>query len=238
MKKKSVEYLRQKVIADYNQIALEWDKTRNFSWPEFDFMLDFLEPGMDFLDLGCGNGRLYGFALQQDLTYTGVDNSEELVKIAKKYCTEGRVMYGDVLALPFRDQEFDFVASVAVVHHLPGRQAHEQFMREVSRVLRPGGFFFLTTWNIFQPKYKKYIWQNRWRKIWRQSDLGWNDALIPFKSGRRKIERYVHGFTPREIESLAKRHFCLEKNWWVNKGQVTPNWEEAHNLCWMWRKPV
>lgn len=83
--------------------------------------------GALMLDLGCGDGRHRSIGQHAGYTYVGVD-----------YGAEGADMHADAHRLPFADDSFDFVLSVAVFEHLrwPSLAA-----LEVARVLRPGGVF-------------------------------------------------------------------------------------------------
>jgi len=57
---------------------------------------------------------------------------------------------GDNLALPFRDDCFDAVMSVAVVHHFATTDRRVAALRELARVLRIGGKLVITVWAMEQ----------------------------------------------------------------------------------------
>jgi len=231
MKKEMAKQIRGQVVEAYDAFAQDWDTTRQYAWPEFELVKSKLNKGMKVLDLGCGNGRLFGLCKEIEVDYTGVDNSAELVKLAQKNNPEGKFIVGDALDLPFGDSEFDLVISLAVVHHIPGKENREKFFSEIARVLKNNGEVFITTWNIFQPKYRKYIQENRLKKLTLRSDLGWNDAWIPF--GQEKVLRYVHGFTPNEMRKLLAKDFEIESEYFTQKKHQVKNWKEAFNLCYL-----
>ncbi|HTX38068.1 MAG TPA: methyltransferase domain-containing protein [Bryobacteraceae bacterium] len=83
------------------------------------------------LDVGSGEGRL------QDVVddYTGLDIS---ATARAKY--HKRFVQADARAMPFRDGEFDAVWTIWVLEHVPNP---EQALREIRRVLKPGGLLFL-----------------------------------------------------------------------------------------------
>jgi ubiquinone/menaquinone biosynthesis C-methylase UbiE len=49
------------------------------------------------------------------------------------------VQSGDITKLPFADASFDAVISMTVIHNIPSREARDQALRELVRVLKPGG---------------------------------------------------------------------------------------------------
>lgn len=91
------------------------------------------------LDLGCGTG---GWTRWLDRAWTrpvGVDISKGMLAAADPVHP---YVLTDVTSLPFRDGTFDFALSVTVLLHLP-HEAQTRAMREVERVLKPGGVFVI-----------------------------------------------------------------------------------------------
>lgn len=96
--------------------------------------------GLDVLDVGCGQGiDLMRFA-QAGATVTGLDLTPRHVELARLHLDAldlaGTVVEGDAERLPFPDASFDRVTSNGVLHHTPDFAAA---LREIRRVLRPGG---------------------------------------------------------------------------------------------------
>jgi SAM-dependent methyltransferase len=93
------------------------------------------------LDIGTGTGS--NLRLLRELGFThgeGLDASEEAVR----WCAEkgyGNVTQGDVCALPFGDATFDCVLATDVLEHVADDLAA---LREIHRVLEPGGHALLT----------------------------------------------------------------------------------------------
>ena len=96
------------------------------------------------LDAGTGPGTLAREIARRlpQLQVYGIDLSEDMIHLAREHAQserlEERVHFdvGDVAQLPYPDNSFDLVVSTASLHHW---HALEQPLRELFRVLRPGG---------------------------------------------------------------------------------------------------
>jgi len=153
------------------------------------------------LDLGCGNGRLIELFQDKEIEYFGVDNSEELIKIAKEKYPDKNFQTADALNLPFSGNFFDKVFSIAVLHQIPSKELRLQFLKEVKRVLKPGGQLILTVWVFHQPKELFLIFKATLLKILSLSRLDFGDFFEPWG---KKLQRYYHDFSKRELFNLAK----------------------------------
>jgi ubiquinone/menaquinone biosynthesis C-methylase UbiE len=98
--------------------------------------------GRDVLEVGCGTGLLLRRFAVTARTAIGVDLSPAMVAIARERGLDARV--GDALALPFADESFDLVVSFKVLPHVPSLL---RALREVARVLRPGGTAIIELYN-------------------------------------------------------------------------------------------
>ncbi|SFS77995.1 class I SAM-dependent methyltransferase [Marininema halotolerans] len=98
--------------------------------------------GAQMLDVGCGAGNEAIFLATQSYHVIGVDFSEEALKIAKERAHAVGVhvdlRQGDVLDLPIETGSIDFINDRGCFHVISEEQ-REQFVQEMTRVLRPGG---------------------------------------------------------------------------------------------------
>lgn len=95
------------------------------------------------IDIGCGTGRFLRFAYDAHplLQLTGIDLSEQYLGRARSNLagvSRATLLTGNGEQLPFADASVDIVTSVFLFHELPAR-AHANVVREMTRVLRPGG---------------------------------------------------------------------------------------------------
>ena len=95
------------------------------------------------LDFGCGAGRLTQALGQSFRDCVGVDISDQMVEEARRLAAGApncRFVVSDAPDLGvFDDGSFDFVLSLIVLQHVPGREAKLRYVAEFVRVLRPGG---------------------------------------------------------------------------------------------------
>jgi ubiquinone/menaquinone biosynthesis C-methylase UbiE len=95
------------------------------------------------LELGFGEGIVPEMLDQHNTTlhYTGIDFSEEMVKMATaKHIPGARFLWGEVAAMPFADKAFDIVFGINVVYFW---ETPERELSEIMRVLKPGGLLLL-----------------------------------------------------------------------------------------------
>jgi SAM-dependent methyltransferase len=95
------------------------------------------------LEIGCGPGRLMRPMSRHFIELHGVDVSDEMVALAREklrdipnaipHATDGASL------AEFADESFEFVYSYAVFQHIPSREIVVQYLKEIQRVLKPGG---------------------------------------------------------------------------------------------------
>ena len=131
-----------------------------------------LQPRRTILEIGCGKGRLIKHLLDAGHDVRGCEVNQRMLD-------EGRRLYGPLpidpvegTALPYPAATFDILISFDVFEHIPDSDAH---LREVRRVLRPGGRYLLQTPN----KWTNSVFETiRWRSLtaWRQDHCSLHSA--------------------------------------------------------------
>ncbi|MBI4339975.1 MAG: class I SAM-dependent methyltransferase [Chloroflexi bacterium] len=120
------------------------DRTaRRTAQKEAGFLLPYLKPGMSVLDCGCGPGTIT-IGLAEAVApgeVTGIDIGAQQIELARANAAQSgtanvRFQVADVLKLPFEDNSFDVVYANTLLMYFQDKQ---QPLKEMGRVLRPGG---------------------------------------------------------------------------------------------------
>jgi ubiquinone/menaquinone biosynthesis C-methylase UbiE len=97
--------------------------------------------GLRILESGCGSGRWMAFFETLGHLAYGVDDSWGPLRLARRHDPDMRLVKADALHTPYADDTFDAAFSSYVAEHF--EDGPEELFREIHRVLKPGGFFFV-----------------------------------------------------------------------------------------------
>ena len=191
--------MEKQVECVYDKIASEFSTTRANKWPLINRFMESVPKGSKILDIGCGNGRNM---LYDHYEFKGVDISSEFVKICWDRGLD--VKKGTMTELPFKNNSFDVILSIASFHHLNNENDRNKALQEMKRVLQPGGIVLLYVWSKNQPGKTKRTFEN------------YGDVLVPWKSNDGKIyNRYYYIFQIEEIKELIEKNgFIIQKHTW------------------------
>jgi ubiquinone/menaquinone biosynthesis C-methylase UbiE len=168
------------------------------------------------LELGCGSGFFLLNLIQAGVARRGsvTDLSPGMVKVATRNGEnlgleiDGRV--ADAEGIPYEDNAFDLVVGHAVLHHIPDV---ELSLREVVRVLKPGGrFIFAGEPTNAGETYARPLSTLTWRAVTNVTRLpglgGWRrpQAELDESSRAAALEAIVdlHTFAPEDLENMAR----------------------------------
>ena len=230
MNKNNPQKIIEKTRDDYDLIAKEWDLSRNRASQLKINLVENIKAKSKVLDIGCGNALMLPFVLKKGAFYCGLDISKKLIGISKeKYKKEtkevkAKFIVGRAMELPFQDEEFDFVISFAVLHHIPSKEFRKKFFKEIIRISKPNTKVKITVWNLLNE------WTNKRFDIENKlKGKNSGDVLIPWKATQGKtIDRYLHQFSGEELFSLAKDAGFknIKINLFSRAGKRTENGEE------------
>ncbi len=137
----------------YDEIINEWEK-EGFKRELVDMLNDFsksIAANGNWLEVGCMHGRTvwWLYELYPDMKYYMFDFSERAIEWINKNnpIPDGTIVWeGDICDITHKDESFnnyfDYITCIDVTEHLP-TDVHRQGIREMFRVLKPGGFLFL-----------------------------------------------------------------------------------------------
>ena len=143
----TAESMDNPAVADaFNRVA-GWPQMRLLRWYVIRRILMLTKQGKA-VDIGCGPGHLaFELAGQApDFHLTGIDLSDEVLTQAKNKAVQQGSTHtvnfkkGSAQEIPFPDNSLDLVISTLSLHHWSDPSA---VFDEISRVLRPGGFYLI-----------------------------------------------------------------------------------------------
>ncbi|MGH3657038.1 MAG: class I SAM-dependent methyltransferase, partial [Micromonosporaceae bacterium] len=169
------------------------------------------------LELGCGTGFFILNLMQAGVIAKGsvTDISPKMVEVAKRNAAglglsiDGRP--ADAEKIPYQDESFDLVVGHAVLHHIPDIEAA---MREVLRVLKPGGrFVFAGDPTRIGDWYARRLGRLTW---WATTNLTKLPGLTSWRKPQEQLDESsaaaaleavvdLHTFVPGELADTARQ---------------------------------
>ncbi len=165
------------------------------------------------LEVGCGEGRGVDVLISQSSSFTAVDKIESVIRSLSQKFPQGKFMSMNIPPLGnLKDNTYDYVVSFQVIEHI---KDDELFLREIHRVLKPGGTALLTT-----PNRKMSLTRNPWHvreylpdelrslaaKIYREVKMkgitGNEKVMQYYRENKKSVERYT-------------RWDILRLQWWL-----------------------
>ena len=155
-----------------------WDVVKNFSG---NFKYD-----SKILDAGCGNGKNIKY-FNDKCEIVGIDNCNNLVKlcIEKGY----NVLYSDIRNTIFDDNYFDYIISIAVIHHIDSEEGRLKAINELIRILKKNGKLLITLWAFESDQYSS------------KKKFNSGDNIVKFKDDYR----YYYIYDENMINTFCKK---------------------------------
>ncbi|MFZ1655189.1 MAG: class I SAM-dependent methyltransferase [Candidatus Moraniibacteriota bacterium] len=102
----------------------------------------YLPLGSKILEGGCGKGQFVYSLQERGYEAYGIDFAENIIGQLQSLFPSHHFEIGDVRSLPYPDSSFDGYWSLGVIEHF--YEGYDVILKEMSRVIRPGGYLFLT----------------------------------------------------------------------------------------------
>ena len=190
----------------YENIANNFSDKRYTTWNWIDNFIISIPINSSILDIGCGNGRNMKYP---NYNFYGVDNCINFVELAKH--VSPNIFLADMTNLPFKDNYFDAIISIASFHHLSSIDRRITALKEMHRVLKPNCNILLSIWSINQSHNNKL--NNRFK---------YGDNIVPFKNnkGENLGNRYYYIFQLTEIYNIINKYFKIITHDWIHGNEV------------------
>ena len=184
----------------YNNNYEKFDNSRYSIWKAVRNFVDNIAEDSLVLDAGCGNGKNMLYMQARDIKVIGIDFCDKLLNICKEKVLN--VKYADVRNIPFENNTFDYVISIAVIHHLSIESDRRKAIDEMLRVCKPNGKILVSVWALEQDK------NSRFKFTLGDNIVKWDDTT-----------RYYHIHNKDTITDLLKSYnvesiFLDKGNWY------------------------
>jgi len=204
---------KEHVLQPYNYISSHFKQTRVYLWPSAKAFIDTIKSYELVADIGCGNGR--GI---KEYPFISIGCDICLPNLIEASSQLDGVLQANAIHLPYKNNQFDKLISIAVIHHLSSVKRRRQAIVELVRIVRPGGKLFIQVWALEQPSDSR-------RKFVKQDNMvSW---VLQKKYTKDKIKdetyhRFYHVFKKGELDKLCdlpnvivEKSFYEKGNWCI-----------------------
>jgi ubiquinone/menaquinone biosynthesis C-methylase UbiE len=218
-------YSTLKILDSYNKLAIQ-----GLNKVEEILIDKYFKKQSKILDLGCGTGRTTLSLKKKNFDVIGIDFSKSMIDIAKKVSKRERLdinyLVMDVCSLDFDDCLFDGLFFSFNGFEQISKNNRLKALKQMHRVLKPGGYLILSTYNILNPmnfliSIKHFLFNKKTKKFgeWVVNTEG--AKLFIYVSNPFKLSKILKniGFKRAYINS----EICIQK--------------EQKCLFWFLRKP-
>jgi ubiquinone/menaquinone biosynthesis C-methylase UbiE len=196
----------KKRAKDYDK--LQWAKREDY----IKSFLEVCDPQKEdtVLDLGTGTGTIAHAISPQVKDVIGVDISEDMLSEAQKHNRSTNIQFlrGDIRDLPFLDNSFTKVTARMVFHHLI--RGLKKAVKEVYRVLKPGGIFCLSEGVPPDRCVEKF-----YKEVFRLKE-----KRLTFFPEDLKEMIHIGGFKDVNFKEYTMKH-CSIRNWLSNDTSIS-----------------
>lgn len=211
---KNLEYTKHQYNLDANIKRYSEAIEQVGLWNSEKIVFDkYIDKNDKILDLGCGAGRTTINLFKNGFTnIIGLDIADKLIDFAKKYSNDYNLdidfVVGDATKLEYEDNFFDvLIFSFNGMQCIPGLENRRAVLKEVYRVLKPGGYYIFTAHDRHDPNSPEYL--PFWEKIENDWNNGINDSGVEclgdlITTDPAGEEAFIHFSTIDEMKDFIK----------------------------------
>ncbi len=178
---------------------------------------------LNILDLGCGVGKNSNYLAKLDNTVTGLDISSEAIKIAKERAEKLNIDVNYQVSnigskYAFNDEYFDVVIDIISSNSLNEKE-REIYLSEVSKVLKPGGYFFVRALRKEGDKNAKFLLANSpgpEKNTYKIKGLGLTERVFEEKELKEMYGAYFEILKLQNKSAYTKyNNQSYKRNYWL-----------------------
>lgn len=216
----------------WDSIASGWSDWRVKPRHEVEmFAHDWLPPSR-VLDIGCGNGRNLAQFSARGFDCYGIDFSKKMIAEAekgfKRNSLRAKFKVADAREIPYHSGSFEHCLFVATLHHLKREKDRTTALKELKRVLKPGGTAIVSVWNKYsfghphlalRPKETYIVWKRKGKEHlryyhlfdhWELKRLIEDSGLTILKSGGAFDDNIVFLVGKSRSDGMSRSHGLAE----------------------------
>lgn len=186
----------------------EFSETRGFLWKGWEKLKSYFEnlSEVRILDIGCGNSRFINWLNIYNIkyvSYLGIDYSDILLNIAKSRYSSKNIDFKNINLLDpnwvkqIEPQNFNFICSFGVTHHLETEQSRIEFFDSIYNLLDDDGICVISFWQFVNTKL-----------ISKSTTLGENLYLLPFG---KEATRVCYHFDEKKLEKYLSKFRIIDE---------------------------
>lgn len=181
----------------------------------------------NLLDVGCGSGWSSYLLSQGGYHVVGIDLNAEAFECPT--APNLTLVEGSAINLPFEDASFDVVASNQAIEHIPDPQ---KAIREMIRVLKPGGMLCIVAPNILSIGHiikaiTVYVWQNRPIK-----NIFWRSPNMPKHPWGNTLPEVLMSF-PLMLTLICRKLVDSQATFTMREPDINPPFHADNDACYL-----
>ncbi|HEX3143705.1 MAG TPA: class I SAM-dependent methyltransferase [Pyrinomonadaceae bacterium] len=192
----------------WSDYARSWNQRDDLQSEEWRRFTAAVKPGGSVLDVGCNSGRDTRQLLDLGYRVTGLDVSEQALRLCREQCPEARLIKMDLLDLASLNEQFDGIWFSYALVHIPFRLVNEA-LATLDSVLHPEGSMMMMVTVVEESQEKIH-----------NSNVMWDEHGVP-----RKVP--VAHWAPEPLIACFRSRFEIS---WMNLRPFVDGWAQLSLL--------